>query len=171
MTAATYAPARRAPRHQPDTRRERSAAHPTLRVVPRAHTRRAPRRRRLFLTVMTTVSFLCLIGVAAMQVVITQGQFELARLHRQAADNQARYDRLRLEVAELESPAVVVATAQRRLGMVPPPRVVYLAPPAARPGAGAANAVSPGTVTTRGTQDQASGPTDWSRLKPHLAER
>ena len=62
------------------------------------------------------------------------------RLEAQVTAAQAENQRLRLDVARLESPARIVAEAQARLGMVPPPAVVYLPPlpptaarPAARP--------------------------------------
>ncbi|MCA1845584.1 MAG: hypothetical protein LC792_20805 [Actinobacteria bacterium] len=138
------------------------------RVVAGGAARRAPRvaavpmaRRRLYVMVATTMTFLCLFGVAALQVLITQGQFELARLQRDAAESQSRYDRLRLQVAELESPAHVVATAQRRLGMVPPDMVTYLSPvPVAH--------VKPKAVSAGSTTASSAGPVAWQQLKPHL---
>ena len=39
---------------------------------------------------------------------------------------QAENQRLRLDVARLESPSRIVAEAQARLGMVPPAVVIYL---------------------------------------------
>ena len=106
---------------------------------------------------------LSLFGVAAAHVVIAQSQFELARLEREASEAEARYDRLRLQVAELESPGRIVAAAQERLGMVPPPEVTYLTP---MPGRAQAQAR---TVPT--ARADAPGPTEWSLLKPHLATR
>ena len=150
-------------RRAPVRRREVERPAPRLRVLDDTATRARTRvRPRLYVAAATTLTFLCLFGVAAVQVLITQGQFELARLERSSAESQARYDRLRLEVAELESPAHVVATAQRRLGMVPPDTVTYLAPPS-----------SPkATATVRPTaQAPASGPVAWQELKPHLSGR
>lgn len=69
-----------------------------------------------------------LFGLVASHVLLTQGQFRLDRLRARASSEQARYQRLRLQVAELESPSRIVATAQERLGMVPPPSVTYLSP-------------------------------------------
>jgi cell division protein FtsL len=142
-----------------------------LRVVKPEELTRAQRaakvaaRRRLFTTMATVGAALSLFGVAAAHVVIAQSQFELARLERQSTEAQARYDRLRLQVAELESPARIVAAAQERLGMVSPPQVTYLTPLALRPTASAKRA-SGGQATTA-----AAGPTEWSLLKPHLAQR
>jgi cell division protein FtsL len=98
---------------------------PPLRVV-----RPAPRRRRArLLTVLVSIVVMAsLFGLVASHVLLTQGQFRLDRLRSRAAAEQARYERLRLQVAELESPSRVVATAQERLGMVPPPTVTYLSP-------------------------------------------
>src|SRR6202040_2624963 len=77
-----------------------------------------------------------LFGLAAVHVLLTEGQFRLQRLQRQSDDAQAQYVRLRLEVAQLESPQRIVAAAQERLGMVPPTALTYLTPtgPVTTPG-------------------------------------
>lgn len=67
-------------------------------------------------------------ALVASHVVLAQGQFRLERLKARAAVEEARHERLRLHVAELESPSRIVAAAQERLGMVPPPSVTYLSP-------------------------------------------
>jgi cell division protein FtsL len=69
-----------------------------------------------------------LFGLVGMHVVLAQEQFRLDRLEAKATSEQTTYDQLRLEVAELESPQRVVADAQKRLGMVQPPAISYLAP-------------------------------------------
>ena len=99
---------------------------PPLRVV-----RPVPRRRRRarLVTVLVFMAVLVsLFGLVASHVMLTQGQFRLDTLRTRTASEQARYERLRLKVAELESPSRIVATAQERLGMVPPPSVTYLSP-------------------------------------------
>jgi cell division protein FtsL len=105
-------------------------------------------------------------ALAGVHVLLTQGQFRLERLQRQDADAQAQYVRLRLEVAQLESPGRIVAEAQERLGMVPPNAVTYLTPsgpvPAPHP------AASTGGAKTRKTPDTTQG---WAAAKPALARR
>jgi cell division protein FtsL len=66
-----------------------------------------------------------LLGVVASHVVLTEGQIDLDRMRQQASDEAARNARLRLEVAQLESPAWVTAAA-RGLGMEEATRVTYL---------------------------------------------
>ncbi len=171
MTALTIAIHPRRARAVPaPSPRGAGKARPALRVVKPEELTRAQRaarvaaRRRLFITVAIVGAALSLFGVAAAHVVIAQSQFELAKLERQSTQAQARYDRLRLQVAELESPGRIVAAAQERLGMVSPPQVTYLTP------------TPLGTATTarRASEGQAApahGPTEWSLLKPHLAQR
>jgi hypothetical protein len=64
--------------------------------------------------------------VVVLQVLLTQGQAELDRLERRAEVEAALNRRLRVTVAELESPDRIVGVARRRLGMVPPATVTYL---------------------------------------------
>src|SRR4051812_36087890 len=129
-----------------------------LRLVRLGETTAKTRKRRARLAAAFTV---CLIGAGlfatvAFHVVLTQNQFRLDRLRDQAADEQARYQRLRLRVAELESPSVVVAAARDRLGMVQPLSVAYLAPQA--------------SSTARPTTDpQGDAHRDWSTVKSQLA--
>lgn len=111
------------------------------------------------------VTFIVLIvfGEVLAQVVLAQDQFRLEQLQTTSADQQAKYDRLRLQVAELEAPHRIVATAQQ-LGMIVPPGVTYLAPSAdATPPAGTSTAPSgsPG--------DTGPGPASWTTVKSHLA--
>ena len=135
---------------------------PPLEVVGPAHRSHAARRARaramgvLLLVVVGAALF----GLVASHVALTQGQFELQTLRQKAEAEQARYERLRLQVAELESPARIVAAAQERLGMVPPPGVTYLSP--AGPVSGAAADAEPG---------QEAATDDWSTVKRELASR
>ena len=146
----------RVPQGQPaDTR-------PSLRVVdPR---RRTPadhrtRARVLGLLVIMVVA-VALFGLVASHVALTQGQFRLDDMRDRADAEQARYERLRVQVAELESPGRIVAAAQERLGMVPPPGITYLSPV--------------GPVVDTATGDDAAGAAaaaDWSTVKRQLASR
>lgn len=163
------------PVEKPAPRRARpDAARPDIQVVrparalpsrkagalPRAG-RAAVTRRRLAWGAISLIAVVAL-AVSACQVLIAQSQFELARLQSDAATAEDRYDRLRLQVAELESPGRIMATAQERLGMVPPPGVTYLTPVPSE------SATPKGSHT--GTNDEAVA-ADWSRIKPILATR
>ena len=108
-----------------------------------------------------TITGLCLFGVVAAHVKLTQGQVRLDRLEARSGDAQATYDRLRLQVAELESPERVVAAAHE-LGMVVPAKVTYLAPVPVDP-----------THAQVAEKEQATVPaaTGWVIVKPLLGSR
>ncbi|MCU1462186.1 MAG: hypothetical protein JWO37_2261 [Acidimicrobiales bacterium] len=133
-----------------------------LRVVPDgALSPRAQRRRaRLLVGLVACVVVAGLFGAVFFHVLLTQGQLQLDRIQTRAAAEHARNERLRLEVAELQSPERIVAAAQQQLGMVPPASVTYLSPsgsrpagppatkPAARPSAAPAAKSPPATAPT-----------------------
>lgn len=160
---ATFAPS---PRPRVDTE-----GRPDLRVVadaepsPAAAQRRA---RRLAATVVG-VAALLLFGVVASHVAITQNQFRLERLERRGDVMQAEYDRLRLQVAELESPARIVGAGQA-LGLEQPGKVTYLTPSAA-PGATTEAADGAAGAARLATGEEArQTTTSWQTVKPHLAD-
>ena len=154
MTAV--APARA---HKPGSRRRArlEVVGPAGRRATRAG---SLRRRRLLVCAAGLVLGLCLLGIVASHTALAQGQFRLEKLKSKAAAEQDRYQRLRLRVAELESPARVVAVAQERLGMVPPPEVTYLSPTGATP--------APAPPSQDG--DEAASD-DWPSVKRQLARR
>ena len=150
--------ARPAPSPAPGARPEEPG--PSLRVVDPAY--RSPARRRararLMGVLVVTVVAVALFGLVASHVALTQGQFRLEEMRNKADDEQALYERLRLEVAELESPGRIVAAAQERLGMVPPPGITYLSPV--------------GPVSDVAVDDPAGAAADdWSTVKRQLASR
>ncbi len=152
----------RAPKPQP---KPRPAA--PLRVVTDAELRDAQRRARARTFVLTGLVLFAvsIFAVVVAHVVLMQSQFELEDLQRKSAAKQAEFDRLRLQVADLESPDRIVATAQERLGMVEPPKITYLAPsPDAAPAATE-------TPTPLGNREAAvtARPASWSTVKPHLS--
>lgn len=167
MTATQYDRAAVAPRRAPaPAPAPAPRQRPPLRVVTPEETRRADRRRqaRLRIAFMVLVAVGGLFGLVASHVVLTQGQFRLQQVEAKANEQQARYERLRLEVAELESPQRIVAAAQERLGMVTPPGVRYLSPTGVNGEGPAAPPTDP--------RDQASRQSpDWTAVKPHLASR
>ena len=151
------APARR-PKATPAPQRARLRVVPENYVAPRVRRRRA----RVLLAASAGLAVLGLLAIASLHVVLTQSQFRLEVLETRAAAEQARYDRLRLEVAELESPERVVAAAQQRLGMVPAPGVTYLSP---------SGPMADDPASRHGDGDvPADGGESWARVKPHLAE-
>ena len=90
-----------------------------------------PQRRRRALTRAYTALAVVSSGVGLflvvfLHVLLAQGQAELDRLDARAADEQAQHDRLKVAVAELESPSRIVTAARDRLRMVPPPSVTFL---------------------------------------------
>jgi cell division protein FtsL len=74
------------------------------------------------------ITVVALFGVVVFHVLLNQGQMQLDRLQTRSAQEHARAERLRLDLAGLQSPARVVAAARDRLGMVPPAAVAYLVP-------------------------------------------
>ena len=119
-----------------------------------------PRRRRWSVTLigwLTAVTVVvALFGMAAFHALIVQGQGSLDTVTRELEEARAETERLRLEVAELEAPERIVAEAERRLGMVAPSEVVYLAPSRQ---AGPSAAAGPG-ATTPGLGGEVGGGTE-----------
>jgi cell division protein FtsL len=107
-----------------------------------------------------------LFGVVAFHVLLSQGQFQLERLQAKADTQQTQYEKLRLQVAQLESPERITNEAQNRLGMVPADKVTPVTPSAADMAKGTDNnAVSAGPAAPPTTDD----PGDWAKVKPHLS--
>jgi cell division protein FtsL len=130
------------------------------------------RRRR---TVAALVLFgiaagVLLFAVVAAHVAITQNQFHLEKLERRAVEEQADYERLRLRVAELESPGRIVDSAQQRLGMVQPGEVTYLSPDPSPEFEIAPRADEP-RRSSGGSVAAANPAAGWQVVKPHLGER
>lgn len=122
--------------------------------------------RRFRLTPKTGVSltillFTALFGVAVSHALLIEGQLRLDRLDQQVAEEQSRYERLRLDVAELESPERILADAQQ-MGMVPPDQVVWLTPDQAT----SAGAGAPDSGAT--PPEEESPGTSWEEVKPYL---
>lgn len=175
MTAVRPAARRPAPARARSGAPGRTPA-PRLRVVSEEALAARTRRRRIRVAVAgaSLLAVAGLFGIAVFHVLITQRQFALERMEADALAEQARYERLRLRVAELESPARIVAAAHERLGMVPPPGVRYLSPtgvasrgtprpPLAAERNDVAAAGDPGSPATT-----AGG---WTTVKPHLEAR
>jgi hypothetical protein len=102
-------------------------------------------------------------GAAVFHVLLIQSEFRLDQINREAAKEQVRYEKLRLDVAQLSAPERIVATAQERLGMVVPPQVAYLMAPAPHgPGEHGSSPDDPAAPSLAG---------GWAEVKPHLGIR
>jgi hypothetical protein len=102
-------------------------------------------------------------GAAIFHVLLVQSEFRLDRLHKETAKEEVRYEKLRLDVAQLSAPERIVDTAQQRLGMVVPPQIAYL--------------MAPAPLDSNGlgaTPDDPAAPSlagGWAEVKPHLGIR
>lgn len=127
MTAPRRATTVFAPRPAPDPVAE-PLPRPLLQVVPEPAAIRRLRLLRLGTAVASLAALFGLFGVVGLHVLLAQGQRDVQELSSQVAEQEEVQRRLRLQVAELEAPAEVVAKARERLGMMSPPTVVVLQP-------------------------------------------
>ena len=123
-----------APWARPVLRPERRPAPPSL-PHPRPHLRVVPppdpavkarQRARVLTVALAALACAGLFAIVGLRVLLAQGQAEVDRLETQVDEVQADQQRLRLKVAERESPAAIVAAARDRLGMVPLGPIVHL---------------------------------------------
>ena len=122
------------PRRRPGDRGEDRRGH--LRVVGPVRARLSLRLSPRAGVVLTVLAFVALFGVAASHALLIQGQSKVDDLDRRVATSQARYERLRQQVAELESPQRIAKEAQTKLGMVPAGQTQWLTPDQAGPPSG-----------------------------------
>ncbi len=160
-----------------------------LRLVQSQARRRAGRRRLLVILGIASVAVVGL-ALVALHVLIAENQFRLDHLQQAAATEQASYEKLRLQVAQLEAPARIVSQAEGRLGMVQPASVTYLpaltstpsttavrgdkgATPSsgstARPSDAKAGTRAVTEPPTTGTVTAPQGDSDWPLVKPYLS--
>lgn len=146
---------------RPASRSPRPSRDAQLRVVPKngqqARSRARSRGRRRLVTICTALTIALAFGVAVSHVIVAQNQNRLDSLNRRLDEAQERYEQLRFQVAELESPERVVAAAQDRLGMTEPAEVKYVAPVALNNNAAEERAVTDAP--------------DWRLVKAELAAR
>ena len=184
MTAARTVPARTGPGRaaapaplalppQPEKGRPR----PELRVVRSEKREQVLRRRRrtvLVALALSALAALIVFGIVAAHVVLAQNQFALTGLEADSRNKQAEYERLRLEMSELESPSRIIVAAQQRLGMVSPSNVTYLSPSLpGGPNTAAATAGTPANANANDGRTSAQPPptSGYLTTKSHLAER
>jgi hypothetical protein len=107
-------------RAEPDVAEKR---RPDLRIVPRFRRRRAG----VLAAVVCLGIFGIMFGLVSFQAKIAADQQRLDHVDQQMSDAQATYERLRLAVAQLESPQTVISAAEGK-GMVVPDKVSYVTP-------------------------------------------
>jgi cell division protein FtsL len=112
--------------------------------------------------------FVVLFGLVVFHTMLLQNQQRLDRLDAQVTDAQARYQSLRLQVAQLEAPQRIIDAATHKLGMVPPDSTTYLTPAASKDastGSGANQSDPARSDTAAPSPDGASA---WPEVKPYL---
>lgn len=115
------------PSARPARDRDRHDRH--LRVVPpNRGARRALRISPRAGVLLTILLFVALFGVAVSHALLIEGQARVDDLDQQVAAEQARYEELRREVAELEAPQRILGEATGKLGMVPAGDPAWLSP-------------------------------------------
>lgn len=107
--------------------------------------------------VLTVLAFVALFAVAVSHALLIENQATVDELDKDVAAAQARYEELRLEVAELQSPERIRTEATERLGMVPAGETVWLTPD------------EPAPQSDDATEDTDDSPdTSAARVKPYL---
>lgn len=188
-----------APRRDPAARSARPRAEAVVAVAPRPAGKEAapaerhlrlvepsarPRFNRHYAAVWAGIAAVAgfALALVALHVLIAQAQFRLDSLQQQASQQQAQYEKLRLSIAQLESPARIVSIAEGLLGMQQPGSVTYLPAPSARGGGASAGLSSNGPShgsPVSGAQSPAgtgqaivtapSGDANWPSVKPYLS--
>lgn len=124
------------------------------------------RRARMLLAGGVSVFVLVVFGLVYTHVVLAQRQFAIDKVNAKVQSEQAQYQNLRLEVAQLGSPQNIIATAEGQLGMVQPASVSYLTPNQTV-GAGGPSGSSSGTSSS--SAQAPAGDADWPQIKSQLA--
>jgi cell division protein FtsL len=163
---ATVPAPRRTPAHAPAPRREQPR-RPSLRVVDERN--RQP-RYAMWTVIGVGGVFALFFALVLFHTVLLNNQRRLDQLDTQVRDEQASYQQLRLQVAQLQSPERILEVATAKLGLVPSNGTTYLTPSgpdavAARQ-AEAQKASDDGTTSLTGDdQGTSSG---WTQVKPYL---
>jgi cell division protein FtsL len=128
VASAAQAAVQPQPLIQPQPRPQPARRTPLRIVAPPDPEVRSRRRRRLIVAALVGLACAGLFAIVGVRVLLAQGQAPVDVLESKVTTAQAENQRLRLDVASLESPSRIVAEAQRRLAMVPPATVTYLEP-------------------------------------------
>jgi cell division protein FtsL len=105
-------------------------------------------------------------GLVYLHVVLAQRQFALDRLTQKVQTDRSTYERLRVQVAELGSPANIITKAEGQLGMRQPTGVTYLTPTVT---IGGYPAQTGSASTVPGPPQAPAGAADWPQIKAQLA--
>ena len=137
-----------------------------LRVVEPRKLTVAERRRRARMLLAGGMSLLVAVvfGLVYMHVVLAQRQFAIDRINAKVQAEQAQYQTLRLDVAQLGSPQNIIATAEGQLGMTQPASVTYLTPNQTL-----GSSPAPGAQRTTSSSQAPAGDADWPQIKSQLA--
>ena len=100
-----------------------------------------------------------LVAAAAFHVTLAQGQVELDQLRDEAAAQEERYERLRVEVATQSAPDVIRQRAAA-LGLVEPDEVIHVSPLPGSP-----------EVTSETSSSTTTATGNWPTVKPHLGDQ
>jgi cell division protein FtsL len=153
-------------RHRP---KEEPLRH--LRLVPPPDRRRA--RARFLLVAGIAASTFVALALVYLHVLLAQRQFRLDDLNSQVQKDQATYQELRLQVAQLGAPQHIISMAEGQLHMVQPAKVSYLTPSSYPSGGSLGGATAATTGPKPGTSSPASeappGDADWPLVKAQLA--
>ncbi len=109
----------------PDRALRRREQRPALRVVEPARRRR---RNWQVGTVAGALLFVALFAIAGVQTLIVQQGRHIDDLNGRISSAEDDAERLKIELAELQSPQRIVDEAKNRLGMIEAPSPVYLRP-------------------------------------------
>ena len=109
--------------------------------------------------VLTILAFVGLFAVAVCHALLIERQASIDELDARVAEEQARYEELSLDVAELESPERIRTEATGRLGMVPAGETVWLTP---------TEPVPPGDAAADKDDTEDATDTSAARVKPYL---
>ncbi len=152
------------PRREHEVGQEPAGAEkrrPDLRVVPRRRRRRAG----VVALVVCVVVFGVMLGLVAFQAKIAADQQRLDRVDQETSNAQTEYERLRVIVAQLESPQAVISAAKDK-GMDVPDSVTYITP-SANDVVGVA--LAEGRATSETTPDPGDDSTSaWEAVKPYV---
>jgi cell division protein FtsL len=155
-----------------DPRRGGSRRHLRIAEVPT----RTPAQRRVLVRIFFLGGAALIVAIAFslvyLHVVLAQRQFKLDGLNAQVQQEQASYQKLRLQVAELNSPQHIVSTAEGQLGMVQPAKVTELDPSAASGASASATWSAPSLTETDPSSPSTQAPAgdaDWPLIKSQLA--
>jgi cell division protein FtsL len=106
--------------------------------------------------VLTVLAFVGLFAVAVCHALLIERQAAIDELEADVAAEQARYEELSLDVAQLKSPERITTEATQELGMVPAGEVVWLTPE------------EPAPATDEPEDAEDSPDTSAARVKPYI---